>query len=85
MRVSAVPLAQELARYKRFLKIETARLKILHRGGGGGREVCNARAGMMDVLLRHIWQAVLNVNPLPPKFKLPALALVAIGGYGRGE
>ena len=28
--------AQELARYKAFLKVETHRLKLLHRAGGGG-------------------------------------------------
>ena len=34
--------AQELQRYKAFLKVETHRLKLLHRAGGGGREVCQA-------------------------------------------
>jgi hypothetical protein len=28
--------AEELPRYKRFLKVETHRLQILHRGGAGG-------------------------------------------------
>jgi len=32
--------SQELQRYKDFLKVETHRLKIFHRGGGSGREVC---------------------------------------------
>ncbi|HOB33734.1 MAG TPA: hypothetical protein PKH32_12730, partial [Verrucomicrobiota bacterium] len=45
--------AQELARYKAFLKVETHRLKLLHRSGGRGREVCHGRAVILDVLLRY--------------------------------
>ena len=41
--------AQELARYKAFLKVETHRLKLLHRSGGGGREVCHGRAAILDL------------------------------------
>ena len=51
------PPAQELARYKAFLKVETHRLKLLHRAGGGGREICHARAAILDALLRHLWEA----------------------------
>ncbi len=77
--------AQELGRYKTFLKVETHRLKILHRGGTGGRELCQARAAVLDVLLRHILDAVKQYTVLPPKTSPLQLALVAIGGYGRGE
>ncbi len=76
--------AQELARYKIFLKVESHRLKILHRAGAGGREVCRARAAMLDVLLRYIVEAV-NNSYVPVDKKPPALALIAIGGYGRAE
>src|SRR5438034_42162 len=50
--------AQELARYKGFLKIESHRLKMLHRAGAGGREICQARAAVLDVLSKYILQAV---------------------------
>jgi [protein-PII] uridylyltransferase len=77
--------AQELARYKAFLKVETHRLKMLHRAGGGGLEVCHARSVMMDLLLRHLWgTAKANLTEAARK-EFPHLALVAIGGYGRGE
>src|SRR5436853_5350256 len=77
--------AQELARYKAFLKVETHRLKLLHRSGGGGREVCQARAAILDVLLRYLWDAAkASLSPQAQK-EFPPLALVAIGGYGRAE
>ena len=51
---------QELGRYKTFLKIESHRLKIRHRAGGGGLEICRARAAVMDVLLRYLWETARN-------------------------
>ena len=77
--------AQELARYQAFLKVETHRLKLLHRAGGGGREVCQARAAILDVLLRYLWNGAKgSLSDLAQK-EFPPLALVAIGGYGRAE
>lgn len=75
---------KELARYKNFLKVESHRLKILHRAGAGGREVCRARAAVLDALLRHILEAV-RQNMKEDTSATAPLALVAIGGYGRGE
>jgi len=77
--------AERLSRYKGFLKVETHRLKLWHRGGAGGREICQARAAMLDALLRHLWRtARSSLSPLAQK-EFPPLALVAIGGYGRAE
>lgn len=75
--------AEELARYKGFLKEESHRLKILHRGGESGMAVCRARAAVMDVMIRHIFDTVKLAFPAPGKE--PRIALVAFGGYGRGE
>src|ERR1044071_3359137 len=77
--------AQELARYKNFLKVESHRLKILHRAGAGGREICQARAAVLDVLLRFILHAVQSGTKVEVRTPPPDFALVAIGGYGRGE
>jgi len=77
------PAAQELARYKTFLKVESHRLKMLHRAGGGGREIARARAAVLDCLHRHILEAV--ARGFQATTPLPRFALVAIGGYGRGE
>lgn len=77
--------AQELARFKAFLKVETHRLKLLHRSGGGGREVCRARAAILDVLLRYLWDAAKASLSAQAQKEFPPLALVALGGYGRAE
>ncbi|MGO9476638.1 MAG: [protein-PII] uridylyltransferase [Limisphaerales bacterium] len=77
--------AEKLARYKAFLKVETHRLKLQHRAGVGGREICEARAAILDALLRHLWvEAKSSLSPQAQK-EFPPLALVAIGGYGRAE
>ncbi|HMJ90860.1 MAG TPA: nucleotidyltransferase domain-containing protein, partial [Candidatus Acidoferrum sp.] len=76
---------EELERYKNFLKVETHRLKILHRAGGSGSEICRARGAIMDVLLRYILDGVRQSNPTLSEKMIPPLAIVAIGGYGRGE
>ena len=75
---------KELTRYRRYLKVESHRLKILHRAGGSGREICHGRSVMMDELLRHLMISVEKSMPETSK-KLPPFALIAFGGYGRGE
>src|SRR5205814_7192110 len=80
-----VPPAQELGRYKNFMKVESHRLKILHRAGAGGREICRGRAALMDILLRYLWEASKSTLSQQAQKEFPAVALVAIGGYGRGE
>ncbi len=77
--------AEKLARYKNFLKVETARLKLLHRAGAGGREVCQARAAILDALVRHLWDTAKATLSAQAQKEFPAIALVAIGGYGRAE
>jgi [protein-PII] uridylyltransferase len=77
--------AQELGRYKAFLKVETHRLKLRHRAGAGGLEICHARAEILDWLLRHLWDAAKANMSDQGRKEFPPLTLVAIGGYGRGE
>src|ERR1700722_17614071 len=76
---------QELARFKTFLKVETHRLKILHRAGAGGLVICQGRATLMDILLRRMWEAIKASPNAPAQGDFPQIALVAIGGYGRAE
>ena len=77
--------AQELPRFKAFLKVETHRLKLRHRAGAGGLEICQARAAILDVLLRHLWDAAKASLSEQARKEFPPLALVALGGYGRAE
>ena len=77
--------AEELARYKAFLKIETQRLKMQHRAGADGRTICNARATVLDALLQHLWAKAKAGLSSQAQKEFPPLALVAIGGYGRAE
>src|SRR5688572_351619 len=77
--------AQELARFKNFLKVEAHRLKIMHRAGGGGVAICRARAAMTDILIRHMWIAARSTLSQQAQKEFPPLALIALGGYGRAE
>lgn len=77
--------AQELARFKAFLKVETHRLKLAHRAGAGGLEVCRARAAVLDQIIRHLWQAAKDSLSPQARQEFPPIAVVALGGYGRGE
>jgi [protein-PII] uridylyltransferase len=74
--------AERLALYRRFLKIENHRLRLKHHAGEGGREIAHQRASLVDIVLRHLFDAAAakngEVNP-------EELSLVAIGGYGRDE
>src|SRR5467141_1165612 len=70
-----------LPTYKKFLKLEEHRLRLKHQAGGGGREICARRGELVDVILRHVFVAAANAVGQSET----ALALVALGGYGRGE
>ncbi|MBX3743454.1 MAG: [protein-PII] uridylyltransferase [Akkermansiaceae bacterium] len=72
--------AERISLYKRFLKIEQHRIYLRHRAGAGGLEIARARAGLIDTVVGSIFQAALNNRG---GSELP-MAVVAIGGYGRG-
>jgi [protein-PII] uridylyltransferase len=70
-----------LATYKKFLKLEEHRLRLKHQAGGGGREICARRGELVDVIVRHVFATAQNAVGEAKT----ALALIALGGYGRGE
>lgn len=76
---------EERSRFRAFLKVETHRLKLAHRGGAGGLEICRARAAMLDHVIRHLWEAALNSLSPQARKEFPPIAVVALGGYGRAE
>lgn len=69
--------------YKKFLKVEEHRLRLKHQAGGGGREICARRAELIDILLRFVFGAAAAAHG-NGESEVP-LALIALGGYGRGE
>ncbi len=70
--------------YKKFLKVEEHRLRLNHQAGGGGREICARRAELVDVLLRYVFGGAAATTRGNGELRVP-LALIALGGYGRGE
>src|SRR5436190_1838094 len=70
--------------YKKFLKVEEHRLRLKHQAGGGGREICARRAELVDVLLQYVFGAAATAAHGDGASETP-LALIALGGYGRGE
>lgn len=71
---------ERIALYKRFLKLEEHRILLRHRSGGGGLEIANARAELLDVVLESVFRAALSKR----QQNTSPLAIVAVGGYGRG-
>jgi [protein-PII] uridylyltransferase len=82
---AASPATLPVARYEAFLRRQSHRLKLHHRAGGGGLEIARARALVMDLLLRHLVGQVLAGMQEGAKILPGTFALIAIGGYGRGE
>ncbi len=71
--------------YKKFLKLEEHRLRLRHQAGGGGREVSALRVELVDVLLQHVFSAAAAFAEKRNDVRKSRLALIALGGYGRGE
>ncbi len=66
--------------YKRYVESEEKRILECHREGAGGVEIAEARSQLIDELIATILQATINSQ----KLESSPVALVAIGGYGRG-
>lgn len=77
--------SQELPRFRFFIKQATHRLKLAHQNGRGGLEVCQMRAVVIDCVIRALWNTAYNNLSQSAKNSFPPIALVALGGYGRGE
>lgn len=71
--------------YRHFLKLEEHRLKLEHNQGESGRVLAQKRADVISVMLRHIWAGAWETHKRAHLDKPPRLALLAVGGFGRGE
>jgi len=67
-----------LAGFRTLLKANDARFKSLFQSGVPVHELVFARARLMDALLGRVWLQYFEADAAD-------LALVAVGGYGRGE
>ena len=67
----------ELRHYKNILKQSSDKLQTLFENNAPAAELVHARALGIDRILQHIWQHYFADNS--------QIALVAVGGYGRGE
>jgi len=72
--------------YRRFLRIERARIRMLHRSGESGLKIARRLSDLADLIVRCIYEDALESAKAEfgskIKEELP-LTLVATGGYGR--
>jgi [protein-PII] uridylyltransferase len=73
-----VVAANPVTPFRVLLTQSNARLKELFEQGVPAHELVPARAGFMDELLQRVWLRFFEAGA-------PDVALVAVGGYGRGE
>lgn len=77
--------AERLAACKAFLAAEGAALRSRHEAGASGLEIVHARSAAMDAMLARLFDRAVT-GFTTAHGKLPAaVALVALGGYGRSE
>ncbi|MBC7367721.1 MAG: nucleotidyltransferase domain-containing protein, partial [Undibacterium sp.] len=80
-----VPAPERLAAAKAYLKSEQVALRVLHNAGATGLTVVRARSATLDELLVALFDyAVASFIRLHGPLPMP-VALIALGGYGRGE
>src|SRR5438270_9145986 len=85
--LESIEPAEISRRLRSFLKIEDARLKIAIRCGASGFWTTQARTLVLDILVEHAFRATLTSGDGDEYLAKVqnSCALVAIGGYGRGE
>jgi [protein-PII] uridylyltransferase len=76
--------ADRLTALKKFLKIETQRLRLRHRFGSSGAQIVAARSLIVDLLVEQLARTARE--ELNGSFAgLSNFAVIALGGYGRQE
>lgn len=71
--------AEKIRQCRSFLRKEELRVRLLHRSGASGREVCAQRAALLDIVLATMFEQALHESTSTAR-----VTLVATGGYGRG-
>ena len=76
---------ERLSACKVYLQTEDAVLREQHAAGAAGLEIVRTRAATIDIMLARLFEnALASFNLAHGKLPVP-VALVALGGYGRGE
>ena len=71
--------------FKHLLKEEKEKIKSWHRSGAGGREIIQAHTSLVDEVIRHVLLSMTQLEVYAEANVLDDFALIAVGGYGRGE
>jgi [protein-PII] uridylyltransferase len=82
---AATDLRSRLSQFKRFLKLETDRLRMRHRFGLGGLEIASARSYQVDQVVSHACRLAYGEADAVSRAAIGKCAVVALGGYGRAE
>ncbi len=69
---------------KNFLLHYRSEIRNLHRSGGSGTEITNLLSDMIDALVNKLFLSIIDDIDLT-RSMAEHVALVAVGGYGRGE
>jgi [protein-PII] uridylyltransferase len=72
--------SERTALFQRYMESEQKKIFNRHRDGAGGLEICEARSELIDTILKTILQSTVESQSTDAA----PLALVAVGGYGRG-
>jgi [protein-PII] uridylyltransferase len=75
---------EQVEAFRRFLKVETERLRIRHRFGLPGTEIGAGRAYLVDLVVCRVCQLVAGELGMG-ETELSGFSAVALGGYGRKE
>ncbi len=78
-------LEAHLELFRKFLKVEDQRLAMQHRYSLEGVRICKQRANLIDLLVQHITKIASEEYAEKNPGENIRCALVAVGGYGRGE
>ena len=71
--------------FRKFLRLETERLKMRHRSGESGLKAVAIRSHQVDLTVARICRLVASETSDPNDHDLEKVAVVALGGYGRAE
>jgi [protein-PII] uridylyltransferase len=70
---------------RRYVRLETERLRMRHRLGLGGSEIATARSYQVDLVVQRACRAAAEEAGQGAQAELSGCAVVALGGYGRAE